>query len=421
MVRFSFLAPLLIESLSVLFLKEENRQVKKSNTALATVLVLMFCLCLPPAAVSQQQRRTQRAATRSDTTATQPQPPSIPSASDQSANAKQLNATLTNAEIIGMVKAGFGETVVINAIRSNETQFDVSPTALFQLKNAGVSQKIIEVMQAAAISKRHLEIQQTSPSIANKPALAESPTTVSDDSLNRLTHPFVLSVSSSGRNVLTASGPTIVQTKAKGDNIGTIMADEAVRQVAADVVIDAAAQAAIATAGMGALTMVPIVGIAGLAIMNLPGLRRDPIYTFVFALPHAQSTSVINTNTPKFEIFYGDVVGANPDDFEPQIIRIHPTANNWRLVGAQKSKPKWYQSSDKVIFAFIEEPVPTRTTKLARGHAAVEMQQPLTPGEYAVVLRPKTYKMCYRDIAYRSGEGALVNSVWDFSVASPPN
>lgn len=61
---------------------------------------------------------------------------------------------ITNSDIIRMVKADFGDSIIVNHIKSNETQFDVSINALFELKNAGVSQKIIEAMQFSVTDKR---------------------------------------------------------------------------------------------------------------------------------------------------------------------------------------------------------------------------------------------------------------------------
>ena len=60
---------------------------------------------------------------------------------------------LTNADVIRMVKGGFGDSIIINAIQTRETLFDVSLNALFQLKNAGVSQKIIEVRWSSNLDK----------------------------------------------------------------------------------------------------------------------------------------------------------------------------------------------------------------------------------------------------------------------------
>lgn len=64
---------------------------------------------------------------------------------------------LTNTNIIQMVKGGFAESVILNAIQTNETQFDVSINALFELKNAGVSQKVIEAMQSAVGNKHQVQ------------------------------------------------------------------------------------------------------------------------------------------------------------------------------------------------------------------------------------------------------------------------
>jgi hypothetical protein len=54
---------------------------------------------------------------------------------------------ITNADVVKMVKAGLGETVVIAALRgSKKTSFDLSPDGLVALKAAGVSDAIITAM-----------------------------------------------------------------------------------------------------------------------------------------------------------------------------------------------------------------------------------------------------------------------------------
>jgi hypothetical protein len=65
----------------------------------------------------------------------------------QSASAKATAAKpLTNPDIVEMVKAIFTDSTIIKEIHTNETNFDVSATALLALKNAGVSQAVIEEM-----------------------------------------------------------------------------------------------------------------------------------------------------------------------------------------------------------------------------------------------------------------------------------
>jgi len=64
---------------------------------------------------------------------------------------------LTNDDVLQMVKAGFQESMIIKAIEANDTNFDVSFQPLMDLKNAGVSQPIIEAMLAAEAKKKALD------------------------------------------------------------------------------------------------------------------------------------------------------------------------------------------------------------------------------------------------------------------------
>ncbi|MDD1777179.1 MAG: hypothetical protein LUQ65_03350 [Candidatus Helarchaeota archaeon] len=54
--------------------------------------------------------------------------------------------TLTNDDIISLVKAGLSDEVIISMIQKSQHKFDLSPEALIDLKKSGVSNKIIEVM-----------------------------------------------------------------------------------------------------------------------------------------------------------------------------------------------------------------------------------------------------------------------------------
>jgi hypothetical protein len=129
------------------------------------------------------------------------------------------------------------------------------------------------------------------------------------------------------------------------------------------------------------------------------------------------------TNTPKFELFYGDIPGVDPDEYQPALVKLEQTRNNWRLVGATRAKVDVYQSATpdwEVYSSFVERTLPTRLNKLGRGHVQVEPETPLEPGEYGVVLRPisKAKKFSGTDVASGQREGLLFNSVWDFSVST---
>lgn len=137
--------------------------------------LFFFCLilCLPVYA-----QRNRKPITKAKTIAT---PTKKDSVAQMNSNSQQgQNKHLSNADVIRMVKGGFGETVIINAIQTNETQFDLSINALFELKNAGVSQKIIEVMQGLANDKEQtnqpsVNSPQTNTSQNNKGGIDQNP------------------------------------------------------------------------------------------------------------------------------------------------------------------------------------------------------------------------------------------------------
>lgn len=58
------------------------------------------------------------------------------------------NATLTNASVVKLVKAGFKEKSIITIISSRPAQFELSTERLIELKRSGVSEKIILAMMA---------------------------------------------------------------------------------------------------------------------------------------------------------------------------------------------------------------------------------------------------------------------------------
>jgi len=62
--------------------------------------------------------------------------------------------TVTNAQIIEMAKVGLGEEIVLSKIRTSGGDFDVSATALIELKKAGLSDAVISAMMEKTNLKR---------------------------------------------------------------------------------------------------------------------------------------------------------------------------------------------------------------------------------------------------------------------------
>ena len=65
----------------------------------------------------------------------------------------QSQKTLTNADIVEMTKEGFDSNLIVQEIQANDVDFDISPQALINLKNAGVTQSVMQAMLLAQTAK----------------------------------------------------------------------------------------------------------------------------------------------------------------------------------------------------------------------------------------------------------------------------
>jgi hypothetical protein len=65
------------------------------------------------------------------------------------------DAPLTNDDVVKMVQAKLSPSVIVSTIQSaGSVTFDLSPTALVALKNAGVDDRVIEAMLASGRARR---------------------------------------------------------------------------------------------------------------------------------------------------------------------------------------------------------------------------------------------------------------------------
>lgn len=76
---------------------------------------------------------------------------------------------VTNVSVVKMVKAKLGDALIMSKIKGSKTNFDLSTDGLIKLKEAGVSDKIIEVMMgggetASAATQQTQAATQQSPS-----------------------------------------------------------------------------------------------------------------------------------------------------------------------------------------------------------------------------------------------------------------
>jgi hypothetical protein len=59
----------------------------------------------------------------------------------------QAGATLTNEDVVKMVRAQLGTTIILTTIEASTAKFDISPAGLIALKEAGVGHDVIQAMQ----------------------------------------------------------------------------------------------------------------------------------------------------------------------------------------------------------------------------------------------------------------------------------
>ena len=143
-----------------------------------------------------------------------------------------------------------------------------------------------------------------------------------------------------------------------------------------------------------------------------------PTVTYVWALPGRVSPFAMQALKPKFDIQFGDIVGVDPDQYEPVLVKLVQTKDNWRLVGA--SKDKIDMSGNDTRSTITEEPVQIVVNALGRGHDVVEVPNALEPGEYGLVLHPKkSEKKSAADQQALNNAGNLFLAVWDFTVPDP--
>ncbi len=315
-------------------------------------------------------------------------------------------APLKNASIVSMVKGGLSDSVIIGAIESSETQFDVSEKALAELKKAGVSQKVIDAMVAAEGRKRAPATAATSARGAARPAAGVP-----------LQQPYVVLVEEKAKRAIPAEKAQIAPVKAKKQDLNSLALEAVVAQALEGLATDAAGRAAseLGSAAAGSL------GEAAGGLMGGLFKKKPPAVTYVWGVAGQVSSTAAPTNTPKFEIAYDAVPGVNAEEFVPLLVKLVPAKNQWRLLGATKGKEDALQSGNWELYdTFVEEKVAASLNKAGPGRFELTPAVALPPGEYAIVLRPavKNKKFTGADLTNNQAEGALFNSVWTFSISA---
>jgi hypothetical protein len=328
-------------------------------------------------------------------------------------------AGVGNDDIRAMTEAQFSESTILAVIAANATRFDVAPRALVALKGAGVSEKVIEAMLAAETAKKQAaaaaspvrdSAPQSSEEFAKLSAMierlaaqqeaAESARRPPDPPKSTDSSPRAWIVNAADK---TALAPTIAQVAFTDDKGGNRLKT-----------LQGLAGKALAFANPA------VSGIAS----TLGGLFRsdNEERTAVWALAGTAAAREMAADTV-LEIEYGHTPGVDPDAYQPALVQLVRTTDNYRLVAAAKTEGNKTVATGKD--PIVEELVATELTRLGRGHYRVRAKSALGPGEYALVLRPIVQKEKRRRNPEASlgellggGTSQILYLTWDFNVAA---
>jgi hypothetical protein len=353
-------------------------------------------------------------------------------------SAQQAGHTLNNNDIIKMTHDGFDEAVIVALVESNPTDFDVSIDGLNALKSANVSGKVMEAMLKAEAKKR----QDTAPLPATQSStLAPSvppPTMVPNPAMSAMgggNMQQMMAMATSMRGAGMGMGTGMLDTSQLPpltliSDVSRIQVKPSIAQVAntqtsGDGMPGAGSQATGMLMGLGrqALSFGAIGGgmfagpAAGMAMGMMGGMGHHhgpPKVTYVWALPGHESSTIVASNKPRFEMSFGNLLGIDPDAYDPQLIKLVKSKDNWRLVGATKTNMG--QMGTEAYEKVTEARIAVKSERTGRGQVSLEPKQPLEPGEYAVVLRAIHPGKRAEGSLGGGAETSLFFSVWDFSV-----
>jgi hypothetical protein len=356
----------------------------------------------------------------------------LPTIAQQAQTAKPL----TNLDVTRMVKAGLPESVVLQTIQSSPGKYDVSPNGLISLQKAGVTQNEMNAMLAVAnapggsgggapgAAAGASSAAATPPRAAAAAAPPPSQPAANSPPPSAPATPAAMHVPkvqiSDGTNFqdLPADKTQLAQTKNKPSSMKNLAADSTVGQSVQAGVNTAAMEASAHTNSMGGSAAESQAGNVYGSIMA----HRKPSVTYVWAVPGPASASVVPFRTPSFIVDFSDVMGANPDDYEPAIVKLTPSQNSFRVVGATQGKAD--ASSDpsadwQVYSSFMEERIQAQSQKIGRGKYRISTGYPMLTGEYAIVLRPisKGKKFSGGDVLRDQGDGMMFDTIFSFQIA----
>ena len=337
------------------------------------------------------------------------------------------NPGTANDGLLQMLEAGFTTGTIHAFVRANHAAFDTSAASLIALRDAGLSEALIaELLQ---------------PEVPAPPAVEAIPDGGAEDaapagSADRADSADAGAVSLSATGTGPQSGASPEGSDGRDSDNGRNGTPAPRPQVLLNGREFASATAQVAVTesrrfGSSALSALASIGGRALAFatptLQLPdelnGLlgSGDPRVVAVWALPGASSVRDV-AGEAVFDVEFAGIPGVDPDQFEPLLVQLVATRDNYRLIGAVKSR---LSELDSVAPEdIIQERIGVDVVRLERGRYRITLVESLAAGQYAVVLRPRERSRRRRNAPESLGDlmgradAEILYYTWDFSIGS---
>jgi hypothetical protein len=141
---------------------------------------------------------------------------------------------------------------------------------------------------------------------------------------------------------------------------------------------------------------------------------------YVWLLDGRSATRVIDDRRPIFAVLFKDIPGVSPDDVAPVVVRVAPTAWGARVIGAARGRadvPSRTEADWDVTRELRQDIVRVEAQQTERGTIKLQPVDALSPGDYAVVLRPNGRKRLAGSVVLApEGEGRLFGIAFEFAI-----
>lgn len=155
---------------------------------------------------------------------------------------------------------------------------------------------------------------------------------------------------------------------------------------------------------------------AGTALPTAPA----SLISYVWVIDTVTGAREVADTKPAIVVQYRDAAGMSPEDFSPAIVRLIGTPSGPRVVSAlrgrldqgTRAQAEWDIATNQKV-----ELVRATTEITDRGVAKLTVTEPLTPGEYAVIMRPTgNKKFAGTSVLAAAEEGRFFSIAWAFVV-----